>query len=228
MDVAMTDESAKPAKKRNERTCAGCGKHADAGSLVRVILDESSGEVAVDLAGSAFGHGAHVHGAPDCLARALKNGFSRSFKAKVAGDARALGAEIVRAAERRIEGLLTGARRAGQLAVGGDAVVDALKSERASLVVVAKDAAAAVRLPEVERAVAAGKAVVFADKPRLGALMKRDETAVIAVLNLGVASAILQTDRVSAPFRSAVTNGNQSPAAAGAGSEEAWSSSEVR
>ncbi len=225
------DSSAKTAPRRNERTCAGCGKHAPAEELVRVVLDPSSGEIAVDLAGSGFGRGAHFHPSPDCVAKALKGGLARVFKSKVTGDAQAIGEEIVKAADRRIEGLLTGARRAGQLAVGSDVVVEALKEDRAELVVVARDAAAATKLFEVERAIASGKALAFSDKQRLGSLMggpssDGKQVAVIAVLHPGVATAIAQTYRMSGSFRGVAAGA--APVAAGVRSEEAWSSSEVR
>jgi len=215
MDVVMTDE-----KKRTERTCAGCGKHADAGDLVRVVLDPSSGDLAVDIAGSGFGRGAHVHGAPSCLTKALKSGFSRVFKMEIKGDAAAIATEIVQAADRRIEGLISGAKRAGQLAIGADAVSDA---KEAKLLVIARDAAAAAKLSVVERAVAEGNAIAFADKTRIGALLSPTnvggsgtrEVAVIAILHAGVAEAVAKTYRLSGAFRK---NG-----------EVAWtSSSEVR
>ena len=231
------DSGAKAAPRRNERTCAGCGKHAPAEELVRVVHDPSSGEVAVDLAGSGFGRGGHVHPSHDCLAKALKSGFARVFKSKVVGDANVIGDAIVKAADRRIEGLLSGARRAGQLAVGSDVVVEALKENRAELVVVARDAAAATRLPEVEKAIASGKAIALSDKQRLGSLMGREEVAVIAVLHSGVATAAAQTYRMSGSFRGVPhsrgdlgeeTAAGAAPVAAGVRSEEAWSSSEVR
>jgi predicted RNA-binding protein YlxR (DUF448 family) len=214
MDVMTTnDDSAKPQKKRTERTCAGCGKHAEPHELVRVVLDPSSGALAVDLANSAFGRGAHVHGTEPCLIKALKSGFSRAFKQEVKGNAAQIGAAIVEAADRRIEGLLSGAKRAGQLAIGGDAVSDA--GDKAHLLVVARDAAAAAKLPVVERAVSEGNALAFADKTRIGtAIGGTREVAVIAILHAGVAEAIRRTYRLSGAFRS---------------KDEAWtSSSEVR
>jgi predicted RNA-binding protein YlxR (DUF448 family)/ribosomal protein L30E len=227
--MTTNDESAKGARRGNpgrpERTCAGCGKHAEADVLVRVVLDPGSGEVAVDLARSGFGRGAHVHGSTACLAKALRGGFARVFKAQVKVDAAALAEEIVNAADRRIDGLLGGARRAGQLAIGADAVVEALRAERAHLVVVARDAAAAARLPEIERAIASGKAVALGDKDRLGRLFARDQVAVLALLHEGVAAAVASTFGLSAPFR---------PRAEGVASADlkgeaaAWSSSEVR
>ncbi len=219
-----------PEKRRNERTCAGCQKHAAPEQLVRVVLGpsepERGHEIAVDLAGSAFGRGAHVHPSPECVAKALKSGFSRVFKTKVVGDVSALGADIVKAADRRIEGLLTGARRAGQLAIGSDVVVESLREGRGELIVVACDAAAAARLPEVERAIAGGNAIAWSQKQRLGQLLGREEIAVVAILHSGVAAATQQAYRMSGSFRVKASG-------VATESEEAWSSrlvgtSEVR
>lgn len=244
--MTTSAEGAKTARRGNpsgpERTCAGCGKRAAANELMRVVHDPSSGEVAVDLAGSGFGRGAHFHPTPDCVAKSLRGGLARVFKSKVVADAEAIGDEIVEAADRRIEGLLAGARRAGQLAVGSEVVVEALREGRAELVMVARDAAAAAKLPEVEKAVASGKALAFADKRRLGSLMTREEVAVVAIIHPGVAAAVAQTYRMSGPFRSSL-GGAASTAAREMGdggsprevagaqdvrNEEAWSSSEVR
>jgi predicted RNA-binding protein YlxR (DUF448 family) len=204
--MAMADTT------KNARTCAGCGKRDQAEALVRVVIDPSSSELAVDMAGSAFGRGAHVHAAPSCLKKALKGGFQRAFKTPVEASAQTLGSEIVAAAERRIEGLLGGARRGRLVAVGADAVVDALKEGKAEVLVVACDAAkGSADLPLVRKAVGDGKAVVFADKSRLGAIFSRDEVALVAVLHAGVARAIRHAELTSAPFRS-----------------EAWWSPEVR
>jgi predicted RNA-binding protein YlxR (DUF448 family)/ribosomal protein L30E len=213
MESTMTAEPLK--KRKNERTCAGCNKHADREELVRVILGPD-GEIAVDLAHTEFGHGGHVHPSPDCVAKAAKSGFSRVFKTKVTGDASAIGQGIVKAADRRIEGLLTGARRAGQLAIGSDVVTEALREGKTELVIVATDAAAAAKLPEVEKAVASGRAIAWNTKERLGQLMSRDEVAVIAVLHSGVAKATQEAYRTSGSFRGITER-----------SEEAWSSSRV-
>lgn len=194
------DDATRPAKPGPVRTCAGCSKRAPARELVRVVVDEASGALAVDLADSRFGRGAHVHPSPDCLEKAVRSGFSRSFKAKVDATVESLAGQVVLGADRRIEGLLSGARRAKQVAVGGDVVVEALRDGSAELVVVARDAAAATKLPEVERAIAAGKAIAWGEKKQLGALFGRDEVAVAAVLDPGLAAAITGAYRVSRPF----------------------------
>jgi len=219
----MTNNDEQTPRKRTERTCAGCQKHAEAEELVRIVLDPTSGGLAVDLAGSGFGRGAHVHASKDCLARALKGGFARVFKTQIKASIEELGAALVVAADRRLEGLLTGARRAGQLAAGADTVRENLRNGKADFVVVARNAAAAIRLPEVEEAIASGRAIAWGDKESLGVLMTRQETAVIAVLHAGVADAIVRTYRMSGPFRE-----EHHAIAEAETSKEAWSSSEVR
>lgn len=196
------DDSATPAGKRPERTCAGCNKHAPAEGLVRVVHDPSSGGIAVDLASSSFGRGGHVHASLDCLKKAAKSGFARTFKAEVKTDAQKLGEDIVVAADRRIEGLLAGARRANQLVYGADAVVEAGRKEELALVVVAVDAASAAKLSEVQRAISEGRAIAWNNKSRLGQLLSKEEVAVIGVLHPGVAETVSRTYRFSGPFRS--------------------------
>jgi ribosomal protein L7Ae-like RNA K-turn-binding protein len=73
--------------------------------------------------------------------------------------------------DRRIEGLLAAALRSKQLARGANAVVGACQRGEAELVLVATDAAAAADLGEVRRAVAAGRAVAWGTKERLGRLV---------------------------------------------------------
>lgn len=198
-------------KAPSRRLCAGCGKRDLADNLVRVVLGPE-GEVAVDLAGGRFGRGAHVHATTDCVAKAAKGGLSKAFKARVEAKAEDIGAQIAAGAARRIEGLLAGARR-GKLAIaGGDVVREALRDGTAKKVIVATDAAAAVKVTEIEEAIRLGNAIAFGNKAKLGAIFGRDEVAVIAVLDVGVAEAIGSARIMALPF---------------AGLERAWSS-EVR
>lgn len=194
------DETASE-RKRSERTCAGCGKHAAPETLVRLVLGPQD-EVAVDFGRSSFGRGAHVHASAPCVTKASRGGLAKSFKTKVASSPEAIGRQIVEGADRRIEGLLGGAKRGKLVAVGADAVREALREGKAALVVVAADAAAAAVLPEVQRAVASGKAIAWNEKARLGALFGRDEVAVVAVLHDGVAGEIASAHGMSLPFRS--------------------------
>lgn len=198
-------------KAPSRRLCAGCGKRDLADTLVRVVLGPE-GEIGVDLAGGRFGRGAHVHATTECVAKATKGGLSKAFKTRVEAKPDDIGAQIASGAARRIEGLLQGARR-GKLAIAGaDVVRAAVRDGSAKMIVVATDAAAATKLSEIQEAIARGFAIAFGDKTELGALFGRDEVAVIAVLDVGLAEAIGSARMMALPF---------------AGLERAWSS-EVR
>ena len=202
-------------KPGSRRQCAGCAKRDFADALVRVVLDPADGSLAVDLADSRFGRGAHVHASKECAQKALRGGFAKVFKCKVEGTVESLGEQILDAADRRIEGLLSGARR-GKLAISGSDVVRAAYREgTAAIIVVASDAAAAAKLSEIQDAVAQGKAIGWSNKQRLGAIFGRDEVAVCAVLHEGVAKAIGSARLMALPF-------------AGAARSEAWWSAEDR
>jgi predicted RNA-binding protein YlxR (DUF448 family)/ribosomal protein L7Ae-like RNA K-turn-binding protein len=209
-DTRQPEERSETGKPGPRRQCAGCAKRDSADDLLRIVLGEE-GELAVDLADSRFGRGSHVHASKECMQKALRGGFAKVFKTKVEGTVELLGEQIVIAADRRIEGLLAGARR-GKLAIAGaDVVREAYREGNAALVIVACDAAAATKHPEIQEAVAEGKAIAWSNKQRLGAIFGRDETAVCAVLHEGVAKAIGSARRIALPF-------------AGARSEAWWSS----
>ncbi len=172
--------------KKSERTCVGCGKHAEPNALVRLVLGPDA-SIAVDAAGGAFGRGAHVHASQDCIARACKGGLSKAFRTEVKADAEKLRSEIREAYERRAIGIILGARGAGHLALGADASRDAMKAG-ARLVVLASDAGTVTK--DFERAIAEGRAASFGTKASLGEMFKTGETAVFAVCHQGVARAL--------------------------------------
>lgn len=212
-ETKQHDERSETGKPAPRRQCAGCAKRDAADDLVRVVLGPE-GMLAVDLADSRFGRGAHVHASRECVQKALRGGFAKVFKTKVEGTVQALGEQLTIAADRRIEGLLAGARR-GKLAVSGaDVVRTAYRDGTAALVIVATDAAAAAKLPEIQEAIGQGKAIAWSNKQRLGATFGRDEVAVCAVLHEGVAKAIGSARRMALPFAEVRS--------------EAWSSSEDR
>ena len=214
-DLQREEQGEKPGSARSRRQCAGCAKRDFADALVRVVLDPADGSLAVDLADSRFGRGAHMHASKECAQKALRGGFAKVFKCKVEGTVESLGEQILDAADRRIEGLLAGARR-GKLAISGSDVVRAAYREgTAAMIVVASDAAAAAKLSEIQDAVAQGKAIGWSNKQRLGAIFGRDEVAVCAVLHEGVAKAIGSARLMALPF-------------AGAARSEAWWSAEDR
>ena len=189
-----------PVKAGPTRTCAGCGQHDDPAELVRVVLGPRVGEeaalLAVDMAGGSVGRGAHVHARPECLTKAAKGGFSRSFKCRIDAKASDLAFQISEGCDRRIAGLLLGARRAQLVAVGADASSDAL-AKGASCLVVAGDAGSVVERGPMAFAVAEGRAVAWKDKARLGALFGRDEVAVCAITHESVADQLLRARRMA-------------------------------
>src|SRR5271166_4942291 len=116
------------------RTCVGCGLPDDPSEMVRLVVADD--QVVFDLAGGAFGRGAHVHARPECLAKAPR-GLARSFK-RAPIDVVELGARLAAACDRRMTGLVLAARRSGGLAIGADAALSALR-RGAPLVIVAVD-----------------------------------------------------------------------------------------
>lgn len=166
------------------RTCVGCQKQDEADAMIRLVLDDAGGLV-VDLAGRAFGRGAWAHPRSDCLVKSARGGAERTLKSKVRVDAAALIASVRAAADRRVEALLAGARGAGKLAAGSDSAREACEERGAPLLIVARDARAAASETWVASAVAAGKAVAWGDKQKLGRSISRPDTAVVAVMDEG-------------------------------------------
>jgi predicted RNA-binding protein YlxR (DUF448 family)/ribosomal protein L7Ae-like RNA K-turn-binding protein len=170
------------------RTCVGCRAPDDAAGLVRLVVAE--GEVAFDLAGGAFGRGAHVHPRAACLAQAPR-GLARAFHASVQADGAELGARLVAACDRRMVGLLLAARRTKSLAIGTQAAIDAIDAPRAQsalgLVIVATDAGRIASSAEVQGAVVRGQAMAWKTKSELGALLGEESVAICAVCNAGIA-----------------------------------------
>jgi len=205
------------------RTCAGCGEKVASrdGEVVRVVrgpdqVGDEAGKtlVAFDLASTAFGRGAWVHPVRVCMEKAAKSGLSRAFKAPTKTDFAALSHAFLEAATRRVEGLLVTAKRLRKVAVGTDACFAALEGG-ARCVVVATDAKSVVERRELAEAISRGLAVSFGTKSVLGALMDRDEVALVAVTHGELGEEIKRTCRAAA-------------AMTGSGSKAAWVSSEGR
>jgi hypothetical protein len=140
--------------------------------------------LAFDLAGGAFGRGAHLHPTAGCLAKAPR-GLARSFH-RPPVPAAELGRALVEACNRSMTGLLLSARRLGSLAVGADAALEAAM-RGAPLLIVAVDAGAIAKRREVEAAVAEGRAVAWRTKGELGALLGEESVAICAVRHAGIA-----------------------------------------
>jgi predicted RNA-binding protein YlxR (DUF448 family)/ribosomal protein L7Ae-like RNA K-turn-binding protein len=161
----------------------GCGLHDDAPSMVRLVVADD--DVAFDLAGGAFGRGAHLHARPECIARAPR-GIARSFRREVKIDAAELGRRLAVACDRRMAGLLLAARRTRELSIGRDAAMEALRRGPA-LAVVAVDAGGVAASTEVETAVREGRAIAWKTKSELGGLLGEEAIAICAVRHAGIA-----------------------------------------
>jgi predicted RNA-binding protein YlxR (DUF448 family) len=165
--------------------------------MIRLVLGDD-GALAVDLLGRSFGRGAWVHPRPDCLARAARTGAAKGLKAPVKTDPRTLVASVRAAADRRVEGLLSSARGAGRIAAGSDAARTACETGEAKLLLVAADARASADAGFVRVASSRGMAMVWGDKERLGRAVARPETALVAILEKGLADSVVRAVALSA------------------------------
>jgi predicted RNA-binding protein YlxR (DUF448 family) len=166
-----------------ERTCVGCGLRDASASMVRLVVAEE--EVVFDLAGGAFGRGAHLHARPDCIEKAPR-GLARTFKRDPKVDARGLAERLTAACNRRMGGLMMAARRTNALAVGTDASLEAFR-RGAPLLLVAVDAGTIAHSLEVAGAVGEGRAIAWNTKNELGALLGEEAVAICAVRHAGIA-----------------------------------------
>ncbi len=198
----MTEPRAQRTTTRRKpiRTCVGCGKAVEGDTLLRLVVGPD-GEVFFDLAGHAFGHGAHVHPAASCFSKASK-GLSRVFRKQVTADAATLCRALRDAADRRVEGLLSSAARAGGVEIGFDAVEAALRKGELPVVVVATDAGSCASSGTIRQAIAEGRAVAWGTRAMLGALVRRPDVAVLGIRGAKIAAAVATTCRAADSARS--------------------------
>ncbi len=186
------------------RTCVGCRSAEPAEELVRLAIGPG-GQIAVDHPRRLGGRGAWVHVSAKCLKDAVKRGgIARGLECgRPSFSAEELAGVLRRRFGERARSLLSAARRAGKAEAGTVAVVGAVRSGAARLVVVAVDAAASSH--EIEEAVRGASVpppqVRFATKAELGALWSRETLGVVAVTDSGLAGQIARevewSDRLS-------------------------------
>ncbi|HHH26784.1 MAG TPA: DUF448 domain-containing protein [Polyangiaceae bacterium] len=213
--MSRPERQSKRAQHAGTRTCAGCHERVPRDAVARELVhlvfvpsDADAGEmgVVVDLLGRGRrpGRGAWVHARRGCLERAAAKGLSRAAKTRVVADAAVLAEQIVAQADRRTTSLLASAQRAGKLAVGATAVSEA---RGAVMLLVAVDAAAAAKLPAVVAAHRDGRAVAWGDKQRLGEALGRNEVAIAAILDDGLAEAIHHAIGLAQSFHGGPSHG---------------------
>ncbi len=182
------------------RTCAGCGQRAAQHEVLRWVHAGEGGAspgasslppVTIDLKGGARGRGAWVHPRIECLDKAARHGFSRSFRIRVDVSTEQLLEQIRAAAERRLAGLIHAARASRALIFGRDSVRE--KSAVASLVLLAADSPSLSNAPFVTELGARGRLVIWGTKERYGTWMGRGDVAILAIMEHGLATRIAQT-----------------------------------
>jgi len=127
---------------QSERTCAGCREGGSRSELYRFVhAPEHVPAIVPDVGARLGGHGAWVHPKRECLARAVRGGFSRAFKAQVSVDGQVLLGLARDQVKKRVQGLLLSALRRRQSVLGTDAVRESLLAGAPKVLLVAKDAA---------------------------------------------------------------------------------------
>jgi predicted RNA-binding protein YlxR (DUF448 family)/ribosomal protein L7Ae-like RNA K-turn-binding protein len=203
MSASIRNAERRDRSDRQKRTCIGCGQVDGAETMVRLVVSEA-GEVAVDLAGGAFGRGAHVHPSPRCLDGAGR-GLAKSFKRAIAVTPAELAGAIVAAADRRVRGLLSSAARSNQVEIGADLAGEAFGTGKVALLVVARDAKSAASVGSVMHAIAQGGAVAWGTKEELGSLVNKSEVAVLGIVSQPIAAALRSVVTMASSVRERAT-----------------------
>lgn len=194
--------ASRPQRRVSVRTCIACRQTGSPLELVRMVIG-TEGQVAFDLAGGAIGRGAWVHPTEPCLRKARKS-TARSLTRNSAGEPMSpeLSDSLARAAVRRGAGLVGAAYRARHLALGSDACREAFHEMRAKLVILATDARAAQKESWLESAAAQGLLAAWSTKAELGAMVGREELAVLVVTDEGLAQNLRRVMAMTIPLAS--------------------------
>lgn len=195
-----------------ERTCAGCRQQRPREELVRLAVVPEPPYVVADARGRLGGRGVWIHADSECLRTATnKGGVARSLRRPVTLDPATIADGIVAQLGRRLEGLLLGAHRARKIAVGTDSVRESLAEGRTRLLCVASDAAGR-RDELMASAERLGRAcVVLGPKADVGRLFGRDEVAVLAIEDGGIAEEVRRASAHLAGLRPAGTFPHKEP-----------------
>lgn len=172
------------------RTCAGCRETRPQGELVRLAIVEEPPFLVPDARRKLGGRGVWIMPSRDCLQKAArKGGFARALRKSVSVDPERIAELLVVQLHKRLYGLAHGAKRGGHLAIGAEAVKESLLAGRARALWVASDAGR--RDIHRSRADELGIAFVDAnDRASLGRRLGRDEVAVVAIEDQGLADEI--------------------------------------
>ena len=172
----MTTGRAQP-----QRTCIACRSKLEKGSLIRFVLSPA-GEVLVDYRSKLPGRGAYTCLSLDCVARAAKNGFTRSFKKNVSADAEVLSCQLQDEMEKRLVSLLGMTRKAGILISGSGQVLAACSSKhKPELIIMSDDISESIAQKLLKSCKLSGiKCFSLFSKDFLGQLLGKSERSVIS------------------------------------------------
>lgn len=187
----MSQQSNELERREPERSCVGCREPGTKEELERFIYHDEVGLV-YDLRKKAPGRGAYLHPVATCVEQAgRKGGFSRAFKRPVPIDAHKLIEEMRQGIFRRLQESLRVAFRAQHLFIGATAVADAMKNDRAALVVLASDASEGTRAKfssNAQRKTLTVRQAMTGEQ--LGAVFGREFVALVAVAPFAGVAAI--------------------------------------
>ena len=187
-------------KRIRTRTCVGCGRRdaaTAASGLVRVVA-ASEGGLEFDFSGRARGRGAYVHARPACLDHAPR-GLARALRLAHGsmegggGTTAELGRRLGAACHSRTTTLLLAARRVRAVRAGQSQAWDAAADSPGPLTIVAVDAGSAAASPEVQSAVARGRAFAWGTRSELGALFGTTPAASYAIEHQSLAVELIRT-----------------------------------
>jgi len=175
-----------------ERTCAFCRRSAPASELVRIVR-APSGELVVDWRRNLGGRGANLCPTRRCIAGAVgKRSLDRVLKAPVSyPDPERLLAMTRETLSRNMATLLCSSNGARALATGGDQARAAISEGRARAVLLARNSSSSASIEELARRAGIGVGKLQS-KEQLGAMLERRPTGVVAVVEDGLAKALLR------------------------------------
>ncbi len=193
METSLTprDTSAGGGRRASLRSCVACRSKESppapgaGGDLVRWVHSPELGFIP-DLSGKFGGRGAWCHARPACLKK-LPTALAKVFETERPPVLDELLGMLGQAADQQVRHMLGAGRRQRRLALGATAVAEAVRRGEAGVVVVARDAQAASRLPEVLEMVRTGRGAAWGSKDELGRICGRPEIGVLAVLDLRLA-----------------------------------------
>ncbi|RJO66259.1 MAG: DUF448 domain-containing protein [Myxococcales bacterium] len=166
-----------------QRTCVGCGRIADQGRLVRLVLSPE-GSVELDYGDRLGGRGAWLCPRRDCFELAKNGrGFARSFRARPRRyEPDRLWEILARVNRERLREAVRLAQKAGAIVHGANNVEAALNRPDLRLIFLAEDASAntvdAFRRAAAARGLAVAQALTMEE---LGAALGKESRAVLGV-----------------------------------------------